>query len=179
MLEGSTPLRFDSVILERLRRARQIELYLLETERPLRDYPSTYVCSIVFVRCDGGELYRVEGDLTVDEHGYDDLFLIALKPGWLEVSIDLERRSIGLGREYHQSQGEQNLILYETLGQGPGVTIEIRSGWSGVSPSEIEFDEALILRDDRRTVYISQHRFAYSILVTSDSAVFENWRSWT
>lgn len=172
------PLRFDQAILERLRRAQRIEFYLIEQDaRPARNYPSTYTCSYVYLLTDSDELYRIQGYLTEDESGYDDVISIEIKRGWFKSDARYLKRGDAfiLDDEYQEPVDRTTLMLYETL---EGATIETRATtqttWPLSVPSdETEFDDAIIFSDGGRRVYVTQHQGPYNILITLEPLVAE------
>lgn len=165
----------DPELVKRLSQAHEIEILLIDSDVSSNgESEHTFSCSMVFLKTETGELFRVEGVIVEQEQ--EEVYTIDLKAGWLEFSVTENPEGVHLvfGDEYHEFRGTTNLLQYSSICKATGVDVQSRSVRFGQKErEEIVVDEAIVLVSDNGATFISQYVFPYSILITDDPSVIQ------
>lgn len=171
-------LRLDEEVIGRIRISVPLEIYLVKSE--VSSLQETIICNHLFLK--NTSLFRIEG--VVEDFGIkrDEVFGIAIKNGWVRVNTrrGSNKTSIVIGEEYHGEPNDLNeLVLYKKilptnlLGIQILTTVEDLVDIGTKKEYHVEVDKGVLLKGDNKSVYIGQHIFPYSLIVTSDEQRIE------
>jgi hypothetical protein len=108
----------------------------------------------------------------------DEVFALSIKEGWLNFQTRFEGDNIIVDfKELTLNIEESNfagLIHFYSLKSNDNLSIDVKSSIEELNTSisdtseNVEVDEGLILKDNCKSIYIGQHVFPFSIIVTMD-----------
>lgn len=164
---------FDSGLIKKLGGSNEIEILLISADTsPCGEAMNTFTCSMVFLKTDKGDLFRIEG--IVVEREQEEIYTIDLKTGWLEFSAveNPDGAHLVFGSEFHDFRDTKNLQRYSILYRANGIDIQSRTVHFGPKNKEgVVVNEAIVLTDGDRTIFVGQDVFPYSILITDEPSI--------
>lgn len=178
-------LKLDKKIIDILKNAEEIEIYLIEPEVGDFQMSKSIIVNHVFLKTDLG-LFRLEGCVENFSINRDEVFGLELKNGWVEFECKFEnnQRTITWGEEYFHFRENPQLIQYNRIERKEQSVIKIRSDLqeiydiSSKTGYPVEVDDAILLHDNTKTIYLGKHLFPYSILVTDNEFEIKQLGNW-
>ena len=169
-------LKLDDGIVEQLGEAEQIDIFLLKPEVAANDISKSAICSHVFLKTESA-LFRIEG--IVEDFGIkrDEIFALVIKKGWVNFKcLEEERkRTLVFGEEYFSFPNNLTQLTHFYSLQDKGhIKVQIHSDQQEIYDIRtkiaypVDVDDAILFRDEKKEIYIRQHSFPYSVLITQN-----------
>jgi hypothetical protein len=175
-------LKLSNKIMTEIRKAKKIEIYLIkEISKASKDHKDTFTCSTVFLKTDQDILYTIEGvieDFGVDR---DEVFGISVYEGWREFEIIKKGNNtkVFYGKliyKVDEIANTKDLFLYDifTKEEDSFSSIEVNSYKDNLNGLlDVEVDEAILFKRNNQLIYIGQHIFPSTIVITKDEKYIE------
>lgn len=170
----------DENLFERLRNSGSVEIFLFKTDATLyKNYENTFISSVVLIKTDSKELFRIEGGVEDFGADRDEISILVLKEGWINFEINESEveTKITFGSETLISHNS-DLIHYGSALVNDFNRVNVKRVIETIEINnleryDLEVDDAIIIECKNQTIYIGRHIFPYSIVVTTDTNFIE------
>lgn len=163
-------LKLNEDIIQELNKAKKVEIYLInERARAVSEYRDTFLCTMVYLKTDDNQYFRISGIEEDFGSRQDEVFGIKIQKNWKSYEVKNQGDSIIFKDE--PLRDTTHLYLYDVFKKDDDSNIKVNSYidlFEEVYP--VEVDDGILFRRENgnQCIYIGLDNAPVEMVVTKD-----------